>query len=65
MVGNPVPKPGGGFWDHVQEMNNSLRGLRKHVKTLEGVTDPAGIAARQRALELIEQIEEFTKGAGL
>ena len=40
MVGNPVPKPGGGFWDHAQEMIDSLRGLRKHAKTLEGATDP-------------------------
>ena len=65
MTGNPVPKPGGGFWDHAQEMNNSLRGLRKHAKTLEGATDPAAIEARQRALELIKKIEEHTRGAGI
>ena len=65
MIGNPVPKPGGGFWDHVSEMNNTLRGLRKHAKTLEGTKDPAGIAARERALELIKKMEEFMEGAGL
>ncbi|EOC0095186.1 polymorphic toxin type 28 domain-containing protein [Cronobacter dublinensis] len=24
MDGNPVPKPGGGYWDHLQEMQNTL-----------------------------------------
>ncbi|MBL6707632.1 MAG: hypothetical protein ISQ06_16095 [Planctomycetaceae bacterium] len=65
MAGNPVPKPGGGYWDHLQEMNNSLRGLRKHAKTLEGATDAAGVTARQRALELIKQIEDSTRGVGI
>jgi len=65
MIGNPVRKPGGGFWDHAQEMNNSLRGLRKHAKTLEGATDPAAVEARQRALEWIKKIEEHTRGAGI
>ncbi len=47
------------------QMNNSLRGLRKHTRTLENATDPAGVSARQRALELIERIEKLTEGAGI
>jgi len=65
MVGNPVPRPRGGFYKHAEEMNDSLRGLRKHAETLKNATDPAAVAARQRALDAIKKIEEFTKGAGL
>ena len=65
MVGNPIPKPGGGYFDHVQEMQNTLRGLRKHAATLEGVSDPAAQAARQMALDAIAEIEAAIKGAGL
>lgn len=65
MVGNPVPKPGGGFWQHTKEMNDTLRGLQRHAETLQCVMDPAGEAARQKALDAIKEINEFTKGAGL
>ena len=65
MVGNPIPKPGGGYWDHVQEMQNTLRGLRRHAKTPEGVAAPEAQAARQQALEAIRMIEDALKGAGL
>jgi hypothetical protein len=65
MVGNPIPKPSGGYWDHVQEMQNTLRGLRNQAATLERVTDPVAQAARQRALDAIAEIEAAIKGAGL
>jgi filamentous hemagglutinin len=64
-LGNPVPKPGGGYWNHMQEVNEALRGLRNQAKALEGVADPAAQAARQRALDAIEQVEEATKGLGI
>lgn len=65
MAGNPVPKPGGGYWDHLKEMNDMLRGLRNHAKTLEGVSDPAAQSARQRALDSIHRIESALNGAGI
>jgi len=65
MVGNPVPKPGGGYWDHVREVNEAIGGLRKRAKTLEGLADPAAQAARQRALDAISRAEEMMRGAGL
>ena len=65
MVGNPISKPGGGYWDHVQEMQNTLRGLRKHAATLKGIADPAAQASRQRALDAIAEVETAIKGAGL
>lgn len=65
MVGNPVPKIEGGFFDHAGEMNDTLRGLRKRSKVLDGVNDPAAKAARAKALEAIQEIEEAIQGAGI
>jgi hypothetical protein len=64
-LGNPVPKPGGGYWDHMREVNEAVRGLRNHAKTLEGVADPAAQSARQRALNAIKQVEDAFKGLGI
>ncbi len=38
MDGKPVPKENGGYWDHMQEMQNTLRGLRNHADTLKTST---------------------------
>jgi len=65
MVGNPIPKPGGGTYDHVQDLGNILRGLRNNADALKNATDPAGVAARQQAQQAIQQIEQAIKGAGL
>jgi len=65
MAGTPVAKPGGGAWDHLKEVNDFLRGLRSHVKTLEGVADPVAQAARQRALGAINRIESAIQGHGI
>jgi hypothetical protein len=46
MVGNPIPKPGGGTWDHVQDLGNILRGLENNVTALKNATDPAALAVR-------------------
>ncbi|PBP99322.1 hypothetical protein CCL17_18510 [Pseudomonas congelans] len=65
MAGNPVPKPGGGYWDHLKEMNDTLRGLRSHADTLKGVNEPSAQAARQRAVDTINRIESALNGAGI
>ena len=36
IKGNPVPKPGGGYWDHLGEMRDTLAGLKKVQNGLEG-----------------------------
>lgn len=36
LQGNPVPKPGGGYWNHLQEMKDSFSGLVKITKGIEG-----------------------------
>ncbi|MEW5980688.1 MAG: RHS repeat-associated core domain-containing protein, partial [Acidobacteriota bacterium] len=68
LTGSPVPKPsqlGGGFYNHTQDLNNMLRGLRKHVEMLKNVSDPGVQALRQRGIEAIRQIESAFKGAGI
>lgn len=65
MAGTPVPKPGGGYWDHLKEVNDLLRGLRNHAETLKGVNAPEAQAARQRALDLIGRVESALQGHGI
>jgi RHS repeat-associated protein len=65
MVGNPIAKPSGGFWDHVSEMNDTVKGLQNAINKLQGSTNPAAISARDRAMSAIKNIEDATQGAGL
>jgi RHS repeat-associated protein len=65
MVGNPIPKPGGGTWDHTQDLGNMLRGLQNGVDALQGATDPAQVAVREQAQQAIQQIQQAIMGAGL
>jgi hypothetical protein len=65
MMGNPVLKKGGGFWDHAGDLNNTLRGLRSAVETLKGVNSPEAKQAYNLAIQTINTIEEAIKGAGL
>lgn len=65
MLGNPVPKKNGGYWDHMNEMESTLRSLRKNSAVLNGVLDPVAQAARQRALSALNEIENALKGIGL
>ncbi|ECC1671449.1 hemagglutinin, partial [Salmonella enterica subsp. salamae] len=36
LQGNPIPKPGGGFWDHLTEMKQSYDGLNSVRTSIEG-----------------------------
>jgi|GEM_PF-1725848 len=65
MLGNPVPKRNGGFYDHAKEVNEAVNGLHKRATVLEGACDYRAQRARAQALEAIERANEFTKGAGL
>lgn len=61
MDGNPVPKENGGYWDHMHEMQNTLRGLRNHADTLKNVNNPEAQAAYGRATDAINKIESTLK----
>ncbi len=65
MVGNPIPKLSGRTYDHVQDLGNMLRGLRKAASSLSGSNDPAAVAAYQQALQAIQEMEDGIMGAGL
>ncbi|MFJ5378905.1 hemagglutinin repeat-containing protein, partial [Pectobacterium sp. CHL-2024] len=65
MDSNPVPKNSGGHWDHMQEMQNTLRGLRNHADTLKNVNNPDAQAAYGRATDAISKIESALKGYGI
>ncbi len=65
MDGNPVPKENSGYWDHMQEMQNTLRGLRNHADTLKNVNNPEAQAAYGRATDAINKIESALKGNGI
>ncbi|WP_429540192.1 polymorphic toxin type 28 domain-containing protein [Pseudomonas fluorescens] len=65
MAGEPVPKGDGTYWDHLKEMDDTLRGLRNHAETLKGISDPVAQGARQRALDTIERVESALRGAGI
>jgi filamentous hemagglutinin len=65
MMGSPIPKPGGGYWDHAQDLGGMLRGLRNNAAKLLNSTDPAAVAARQQAQQMIQQIQAAIKGNGI
>ncbi|HAN1994261.1 TPA: Contact-dependent inhibitor A, partial [Escherichia coli] len=65
MDGKPVPKENGGYWDHMQEMQNTLRGLRNHADTLKNVNNPEAQAVYGRATDAINKIESALKGYGI
>ncbi len=65
MLGTPVPKRSGGVFNHLQEMNDSLRGLRRHANTLKNVLSVEAQKANQRALQAIDKVSDAIKGIGL
>jgi RHS repeat-associated protein len=36
LQGKPIPKPGGGYWDHITEVKNAETGLKAVQRSLEG-----------------------------
>jgi hypothetical protein len=65
MLGNPVPRPAGGFYDHMKEMTETLGGLRKNIGILEQVSNQAAQQAVGRARTAIQTIVESIKGIGI
>ncbi|MDR1423471.1 MAG: hypothetical protein LBI92_02525, partial [Azoarcus sp.] len=65
MSGTPISKGSGKYWNHYKEMEDVLKGLRNHVKTLDGVNDSTAQAARQKGLDIIRHIESAMQGYGI
>jgi RHS repeat-associated protein len=59
LRGVRFPKPGGGFWDHISEMQNNLVGLKKSIGGLQGsLKNPnLGPAERQAISAAIQRGE--------
>ena len=71
IQGDPVPRVGGGYYDHLDEVKNSLRGLYAVEKCLQGSLrnpnlDPATRAALEsglsKAQQYIGKINEILNG---
>ncbi len=71
IQGDPVPRIGGGYYDHLDEVKNSLRGLYAVEKSLHGSLrnpnlDPAARAALEsglsKAQQYIGKINEILNG---
>lgn len=50
LDGNPVPKPGGGYYDHAQEVSDAYRSLSDLKKSWEGVLKNPNLDAELRQL---------------
>ena len=55
---NPVTKPGGGTWNHYQEVTDAVRGLQNTVRALEGSLKNPNLAPAARA-----EIEQAVQAA--
>jgi len=73
LQGNPIAKPGGGFWDHITEMTQSYTALKQAADSLRGslLNPNLNSASRQllqsqldSAVSFIEQIENLFQPFG-
>nr|WP_251069043.1 RHS repeat-associated core domain-containing protein [Shewanella sp. NKUCC06_TVS] len=65
MMQSLKSKLGDKYWNHIKEMNDNLRGLRKSIKTLEKVDNPQANEARLKAVDAIDKMEGAFKGHGI
>lgn len=65
MVGAPISKPGGGLYDHVQDMATMLKGLRNGAAKLERSSAPEAVTAKAQAEAAIREIESALAGTGI
>ncbi len=65
MVGNYIPKPTGGVWNHLTEMNNSIRGLNKAISVLQTTGDATVGAIRESAVQAIKHANDAIRGIGI
>ena len=63
LQGNPVPKPGGGYWNHLKEMKDSYKGLNKIKKGLEGSLKNPNMNESERKIlqEALDKVNTYIK----
>lgn len=61
IEGNPVPRKNGGFYDHLGEMNDTLRGLQKIKRSLEGSLKNPNMSseAKKTLEEALEKTDNY------
>ena len=73
MKGNPIEKPGGGYWNHAQEVKDAYPSLVRAKNTLEGSLKNPNLEPDVRSYiqgkydeicRYIERIEEIFKPYG-
>ena len=64
LQNDPVPKPNGGTWNHLQEVQDFARGLDNHIQTLDGVNNAEAVAARNSAIRLLNRVTSAVRNAG-
>lgn len=73
LAGKLISKPGGGFWDHITEMNQSIVGLEKAVRGLQGSLQNPNLSpvvrgelevGIERAQEMIDKMRAALGGGG-
>ena len=50
IAGDPVPNGKGGFFDHIHEMKDSYKGLKKAKRSLEGSLKNPNLGQHERSL---------------
>jgi hypothetical protein len=50
LHGNPVPRPGGGYWNHIGEVQNALQSLRNTVTEFKELLRDPSISSADRAI---------------
>lgn len=63
LQGKPVPKPGGGYWNHLKEMKDSYKGLNKIKKGLEGSLKNPNLNETERKIlqEALDKVNSYNK----
>jgi len=73
IAGNPVPNGKGGFFDHIQEMKDSYKSLKRARRSIEGSLKNPHLGEKEKTLleialktasEHIQKIDELFKPYG-
>jgi hypothetical protein len=66
MYGTRIPKPGGGYWDHLKEVTEAQAGLQRYVEGLKRKLSyvrlsPADRAVLERELGEASRLLDFSR----
>ncbi|SRR5579885_3051564 len=50
LHGNPVPRPGGGFWDHIGEVQDAMRSAKNAINAFSGLLSDGSLSAEDQCI---------------